>query len=300
MDQKELQKQIALFYSRLPPNAQALFSSMEWLETLKKISQKYKLTDEQIETLGTETTLALLGIIHLVEYEEALTNELRLPRNLMDKMMLEIEETIIKTIRPQLVEAFEANKNAEAGESPDIESKLDERFERLPKETQNIVLESKYRTILYNIARSYNLNVEQTGILESAATSLVTGAIRPEEFENSLNKNLRLPSETIKKIVSEISEKIFKKIREELVKNTGKKPPSLDYPAEDIVPVAPPTTSTASEKATKEDSSILTSAGIEIVPEKLELEPAEKPLEKREEMLQKIEKPEPPLPPLAN
>src|SRR3989344_953416 len=102
MNKEELQQNIALFYSKLPPNAQALFSSMQWLETLKTISQKYGLNEKQIETLGTETTLVLLGIIHLVEYEEALTNELGLPRNSTDKMVQEIQESIIKEIRPEL------------------------------------------------------------------------------------------------------------------------------------------------------------------------------------------------------
>src|SRR3989344_8884181 len=102
MDQKELQEKIALYYSKLPPKAQEVFSGMAWLETLKAISQKYGLTEKQIETLGTETTLVLLGIIHLVEYEEALTNELGLPRNSTDKMVQEIQESIIKEIRPEL------------------------------------------------------------------------------------------------------------------------------------------------------------------------------------------------------
>lgn len=246
MDQKELQEKIALYYSKLPPDAQAVFSSMKWLETLKTISQKYGLNEKQIETLGTETTLVLLGIIHLVEYEEVLTNEIKLSREFAEKMLLEIEESIIKTIRPQLIHAFEAKKNSEIGEESNIEPKLDERFEKLPLETRNIITQSNYRAILYNIAKEYNLNVEQTGILETFTTNLVTGAIRPDEFENSLKKNIGLPLETVGKLANDINEGIFKKIREELVKGTERKKSLLD-----------------SEKI---DTSILNQAGIEIVP----------------------------------
>ena len=95
---------------------------MQWLETLKTISQKYGLNEKQIETLGTETTLVLLGIIHLVEYEEILTNELELPRDSIERILTEIETSIIKNIRPQLVLAFEENKKLETEGNPENES----------------------------------------------------------------------------------------------------------------------------------------------------------------------------------
>lgn len=285
MNQKELQEKIALFYSKLPPNVQAVFSSMKWLETLKTISQKYGLNDKQIETLGTETTLVLLGIIHLVEYEEALTNELGLSRNSTEKMLIEIEESIIKTIRPQLVQAFETNKNSETEKNPNIRPELDARFETLPKETQNTLIELNYREKIYAIAKGYNLNVEQIGILETVATNLIIGVIHPDEFENSLESSLRLPSETVRKLANDVNEKIFKKIREALVKKTAKE-------------------NEASKKSETNDTQVLNSAGIEIVSdlptmpslqsiqtEKLELTKGEEAIENREEILEKIERP---------
>lgn len=43
---KELQKQIAEFYAKLPPNLQQSFSDMSWMDKLEKISNKYKLDEE--------------------------------------------------------------------------------------------------------------------------------------------------------------------------------------------------------------------------------------------------------------
>ncbi len=286
MDKKELQEKIALYYSKLPPNAQAVFSSMKWLETLKTISQKYGLNEAQIQTLGTETTLVLLGIIHLVEYEEALTNELKLSRDTTEKILMEIEESIIRAVRPQLVRAFEENRESETDETPEIEQKLDVSFEKLPEEVEDIVKGSNYQALLYNIAKGYNLTIAQMGILETAVTNLINGTLRPEEFEDSLEKSLKLSPETIGKMVNDINEKIFKKIREGLIKITEQKQ------SEDR-PTIPETMEASTASKQEESTQVLNSAGIEIIPEKLELEPAEKPTENREDMLQKVEKPEP-------
>ena len=98
MDEKELQQQIALYYSKLPPEVQEIFAKMEWLETLKQISVKYGLGNEEIHILGTETTLVLLGIIHLAEYEEKISSELGLSRNSANKMFEEINTSILKNI----------------------------------------------------------------------------------------------------------------------------------------------------------------------------------------------------------
>ncbi len=279
MDQKELQEKIALYYSKLPPNAQAVFSSMKWLETLKTISQKYSLNEKQIEMLGTETTLVLLGIIHLVEYEEILTNELGLSRNSVEKMLMEIEESVIKNIRPQLVLAFEANKKSETEKAPKIEQKLDERFKKLPKEIENIIKELNYQETLYNIAKEYNLTVLQMGSLETAVINLIIGAIHPEKFENYLEKNLELPLETVRKIANDVNEKIFLKIRESLKR--------MNMPASEI-----PAVEKTTEKIQNNETQVLNSVGIGIILEKLELGTAEKPAENREDILKKIEKPE--------
>ncbi len=268
MDQKELQEKIALFYSKLPPNAQTLFSSMNWLENLRKISVKYGLNDKQIETLGTETTLVLLGIIHLVEYEEKLTSELGLSTDSTDKMLVEIEDTILRSVRPQLVEAFEANKKSETEEGSQIKPIMDPRFEKLPEEIEKIVEESNYQATLYSIAKEYNLNVTQMGVLEKAVTDLIAGGIEPDKFEDYIENNLRLPVETARKLVNDINEKIFKKIREELIKNTERKISAKSPEMPTFMDVKIPV------KEMKNDTAILNKAGIEIVerPEEIGIE----------------------------
>ncbi len=127
MDQEQLQQKIAEYYAKLPNGVQTVFSSMKWLESLESLSTKYNLNESQKSTLGTETMLVLLGIIHLVEYENVLEKELEMPKVQFDKMLIEIDESILRTIRPQLSEAFKKNNEvAEEKVQKEEEKKVEE------------------------------------------------------------------------------------------------------------------------------------------------------------------------------
>ena len=209
MDQKKLQEKIALYYSKLPPKLQGVFSSMDWLETIKKISGKYSLNNQQIETLSTETTLVLLGIVHPEEYEGMLRNELGLSRSLFETILGEINASILDPFRAELTSTFQVNAGVLGGG----EQKLDERFNKLPQEIQNAIIDSNYHAVLYQIAESQKLTVEEMGVLEKITTDVMLGTTRPENFEDSLRNNLKLPVEKIATLVEEINEKILKSIR---------------------------------------------------------------------------------------
>jgi hypothetical protein len=112
MDQAQLQQKIAEYYEKLPPLIQAAFSGMTWIESLKEMSILYDLNSEQESTLGTETTLVLLGIIPLEEYESNLTKELKINKELEEKLMKDIKDKIIEQIRPQLINAYDENVNS--------------------------------------------------------------------------------------------------------------------------------------------------------------------------------------------
>jgi hypothetical protein len=179
---------------------------------LQTISKKYGLNEEQIQTLGTETTLVLLGIIHLDEYEEILRKEIKISEEFIEKMILEINDSILKTIRPQLAEVFNKNNELINGEE------LDERFNNLSKEARDAIEKSDYQIKIYEIGQKYNLTISQMGILGESTIKVMLGITPPDKFEESL-KELKISAEKIIEIVNDINDQILKKIREELVKN---------------------------------------------------------------------------------
>jgi len=109
MNQTQLQENIAKYYAKLPESLQQFFSSMSWMENLKKISTKYSLTEEQITILGTETTLVLLCIISINEYINILKSELKLTEEQFDQFLTDINDKILKDIGYQLEDVFVKN-----------------------------------------------------------------------------------------------------------------------------------------------------------------------------------------------
>jgi hypothetical protein len=219
---------------------------MDWLKTLEEISTKYALGEKQVQTLGTETTLVLLGIISLDEYEETLKKELLLSVESPEKVIEEIKNSVLNTTQPEIKEVFENNIKPQTPEEEKIEQELDVRFKNLPEKIKNIINESNYQMRLYNIAKDYGLSVTQMGTLEIIFVDLVTGAIHSDKFEESVRNSLKLPDEKTHAIVNDVNEKILKEIREKLM-------------------------SPSKIEDEEKDTDILRSAGIEIIPEKLEI-----------------------------
>ena len=210
MKPEELQQKIAEYYTKLPKEAQETFSSMQWLETLRIISIKYELSEQQIGVLSTETTLLLLGIISLAEYKDIIENELNTSKESLNKILIEINDSILKDILPKLEEAFDNNNR------------------------EPIEKESGYETTLYEISKKYNLTVSQMNVFGESVMNVVSGSSNSDKFIESL-KNLQLPADKIKDIVNDTNEKIFKKIREKLMENTKEEGPeeqSLKTPSE--------------------------------------------------------------------
>lgn len=109
MNQEELKKTIAEYFAKLPKESQEVFSSMVWMDTLKDIIKKYSLNPKEEEVLGVETTLVLLGIIHIEEYKDNLKRDLNIEEETLEKILLEINERILKNIEKQLLEVFKSN-----------------------------------------------------------------------------------------------------------------------------------------------------------------------------------------------
>lgn len=152
-----------------------------------------------------------------------------------------------------------------------------ERFDALPKSVQEVITSSNYQDTLIEIGKQFGLNVEQMGSLELETTLVMMGLNPVKDFEADLTRELNVEKEKGSQIVKDINEKVFLKIRDLLkLMNT----PAGEEP--DLEETEAPTQSIAVETQTTnkdedENTQILNTAGIEIVPEKLEIAGAVKP-----------------------
>ncbi|MBP9716166.1 MAG: hypothetical protein KBD48_03195 [Candidatus Pacebacteria bacterium] len=220
MDKTELQKQIAEYFSKLPPEAAAIFSSMAWIDQTEKIGNRYNLTEDQLKSLITETSLALLGVIHLNQYEDILIQELTLPKEKISPMISELDREVFASIRPALENTFESNIENIAKNKYGGAQNIDDRFKGLPPAVQEAITNSNYKKNLYNIASKYKLNMPSMSTLDEVTTKVMLGIIPSENYRNELSVGVQASPENIDLIVSEVNEQVFKNIRSFLIQNT--------------------------------------------------------------------------------
>lgn len=80
-------------------------------------------------------------------------------------------------------------------------------------------MDPDYEKHIYDIAKKYNLNTEQTSEFESDTTLVMLGQIHPDDYSKELIDDLNLPIDKINEIIQDVNEKILKPIRDLLKKN---------------------------------------------------------------------------------
>ncbi|MFZ3011600.1 MAG: hypothetical protein WA060_01200 [Minisyncoccia bacterium] len=124
---------------------------------------------------------------------------------------------------------------------------IQKKFESLPEDLKWSIMAANVDDNIIEIGQKENLNVEQMGQLSLETHMVMFGFTHPDKFEESVRNSLKLPEEKIHTIVNDVNEKILKEIREKLIDSSK-------------------------IKEEENDTEILKSAGIEIVPEKLEID----------------------------
>jgi len=226
-------------FNSLPESIKDIILSSNYEETLLVVGKQYQLDTEQIAILERETTLVLLGLTELENYESNLVQELKIDKTKSSEMAKRINDAVFSSVK-DLLEIMNTpvkeNSSTEKGkeiqkqeeEPAPVEDELDERFAGLSDGIRQIIIQSGYYTKLYKIAEENKLTVPQMGTLEEITTGVITNSIHPEDFEKMLVKNLGLPAGTVQKIVNEINEKILGPIREKM-KEVYSRPESSAY-----------------------------------------------------------------------
>ncbi len=180
-------------------------------DTLNAIGSKYQLTIEQINILQINTTIVLMGLISQEEFETELGKALGIDLLKISQIAGEVSSKIFH---------HEDQSN--------IVEKLDTRFDRLPKNIQEVIEKSNYQTKLYEISTAHKLSVTEMGVLDTITTDLIVGDIHPDEFKKEVMKKLGFSEEVSRSLVDEINEKVFKDIRGELMNLSGAHPIRTD------------------------------------------------------------------------
>ena len=102
----EFQKEIKIRFELLPPDVQKVVTDSNYTKDLFEIAKANKLTYEHLETLQTETFMALLGMNNPEEYRTVLQGELKKSDAEMDILISAINERIFDPIKESLKKVY--------------------------------------------------------------------------------------------------------------------------------------------------------------------------------------------------
>jgi hypothetical protein len=206
----ETQKIIDELVEKLPEKTRAIVTSPEIAVKIARMGSDNSLNPEQARTLEIETYLVLLGLTPIEEFDEVIRNKLIIGSDTLELMILDVHNLIFKDLMPELVDLSEPEEGVGENEAS---VKLEEDFRNLPLEEQTAINNSNYQQTLYDILEAESLSIPQMGDLEELTTSLILGTTPSDKFEGLVKERLNLPEEKTKKLVTEINEKILRKIR---------------------------------------------------------------------------------------
>lgn len=133
---------------------------------------------------------------------------------------------------------------------------IQQKFDSLPEDLKWAIMAANVDDNIIDIGQANGLNVNQMGQLSLETHMVMFGFTHPDKFEESIKNSLGLPEEGTRIIANAVNEKILKNIREKIMNMTER----------------------AKEE---EDTEVLKSAGIEIIP-KENTAPVVKTEEKKE------------------
>lgn len=173
---------------------------------------------------------------------------------------------------------------------------------KLPSETINAIAAIDWKAVILSMREKKGYSFEQLGDLELETELLLCGLTTPEEYPKELETRMKISRAETSELVNEMNKLVFNKIKEELIKNSERKKIFEKRTEKTETQSTPNIPKTINAYIPKADQGVLKTAGIEMLSSELELPaPSKEVKENREEILKKVENPEPirPLQPVA-
>ena len=90
----------------------------------------------------------------------------------------------------------------------------------LPEASKKAIENVDWKTVVFNIREEKKYSFAQIEVLGIQTDLLLCGLLNPEDYLKELEKGMSISKDRANELVAEMNEKVFSKIREELIKNT--------------------------------------------------------------------------------
>jgi hypothetical protein len=104
-----------------------------------------------------------------------------------------------------------------------LQVRIEKAKAKLPSETVNAIAAVDWKAAILGMRAKHGYTFEQLGDLELETELLLAGLLSPENYPKELAKRMKIKGEEANELVNEMNNSVFKKIREELVKNAERK-----------------------------------------------------------------------------
>jgi|SRR3989344_4641947 len=104
-----------------------------------------------------------------------------------------------------------------------LQIKIEKAKRELPVETANAIAAVDWRAAILGLRDKYGYTFEQLGDLEIETELLLCGLVSPDDYPKELEKRMNISRAQANELVNEMNGLVFRKIREELIKNTERK-----------------------------------------------------------------------------
>jgi hypothetical protein len=240
------------------------------MNTIEELRTKYTLTEEQVGFLATETTLALLGIIPITEYESGILKKFTQTKEVADSIIKELRDKIFTPITSDLARTHEENITLGKRANP---LNIHPLLTTLPEELQEAIKKSDYQKNLYTISTRHKLPIDKMSFLEETTVAFMAGNMSPSDYEQKLIDGLGVNRDETKTIVDEVNKEVLLVIRNFMKGEDGSNQiQSDDIPRQPYRPKELTQKGSQMIRTTttlpKTQSGILATAGIEMMEEK--------------------------------
>ena len=104
-----------------------------------------------------------------------------------------------------------------------LQIKIEKARAELSEESRNAIDAIDWKNVILRMRAEKGYSFTQLEDLEIETELLLCGLLNPEDYPKELEKRMGIPKPKIDELVNEMNEKVFKRIREELVKNIERK-----------------------------------------------------------------------------
>ena len=111
----------------------------------------------------------------------------------------------------------------------DVKKELRSRYELLPDDIKQTITDDGYQMKLFNLAKDQKYTYDELGIIELETTMVLLGMVKPADFRDELQMQLKKNDTEIDFLVREINTQVFDPIRASLDKIFSTKKEPLDY-----------------------------------------------------------------------